>query len=142
MLQVTTLQHNSAPGAASLGACVPVKALTEADAVDIWIARWLRVRRKDLIERYACDPRRIYEVWQEERFMARARKRSRCFASGIQHSSTASIMAGIRGSPAPCIPISSHCSNRLNASDTWIGPADQTICRADLLGSLEFRLLQ
>ena len=68
MLQVTTLQHNSAPGAASLGACVPVKALTEADAVDIWIARWLRVRRKDLIERYACDPRRIYEVWQEERF--------------------------------------------------------------------------
>jgi hypothetical protein len=42
--------------------------LTEADAVDIWIARWLRIRRKDLLERYGCDPRRLYEVWQEERF--------------------------------------------------------------------------
>jgi hypothetical protein len=42
--------------------------LTEADAIDIWIARWLRIRRKDLLERYGCDPRRLYEVWQEERF--------------------------------------------------------------------------
>ena len=30
--------------------------LTEADAVDIWIARWLRIRRKDLVNRYGCDP--------------------------------------------------------------------------------------
>lgn len=43
-------------------------ALTEADAVDIWIARWLRVRPCDLIRRYGCDPRRLYEIWQEERF--------------------------------------------------------------------------
>ena len=42
--------------------------LTEADAVDIWIARWLRIRRKDLIDRYGCDPRRIYEVWEGSRF--------------------------------------------------------------------------
>jgi hypothetical protein len=42
--------------------------LTEADAVDIWIARWLRIRRKDLIERYACDPRRLYEIWEGKRF--------------------------------------------------------------------------
>lgn len=42
--------------------------LTEADAVDIWIARWLRIRRKDLVRRYGCDPRRLYEIWQEERF--------------------------------------------------------------------------
>ena len=42
--------------------------LTEADAIDIWIARWLRVRRKDIIERYGCDPRRIYEIWNETRF--------------------------------------------------------------------------
>lgn len=42
--------------------------LTEADAVDIWIARWLRVRRSDLLARYGCDPRRLYEIWQEERF--------------------------------------------------------------------------
>jgi hypothetical protein len=42
--------------------------LTESDAVDIWIARWLRVRPRDLIRRYGCDPRRLYEIWQEERF--------------------------------------------------------------------------
>lgn len=42
--------------------------LTEADAIDIWIARWLRIRPKDLIRRYGCDPRRLYEIWQEERF--------------------------------------------------------------------------
>lgn len=42
--------------------------LTEADAVDIWMARWLRIRRKDLIARYGCDPRRIYEIWEEVRF--------------------------------------------------------------------------
>jgi hypothetical protein len=42
--------------------------LTEADAVDIWIARWLRIRRRDLISRYGCDPRRLYEIWEETRF--------------------------------------------------------------------------
>jgi hypothetical protein len=42
--------------------------LSEADAVDIWIARWLKIRRRDLLSRYECDPRRLYEIWQEERF--------------------------------------------------------------------------
>ena len=42
--------------------------LSEADAVDIWIARWLRIRRKDLLVRYGCDPRRLYEIWEEKRF--------------------------------------------------------------------------
>jgi hypothetical protein len=42
--------------------------LTEDDAVDIWIARWLRVRPIDLQRRYACDPRRLYEIWEEKRF--------------------------------------------------------------------------
>jgi hypothetical protein len=42
--------------------------LTEADAVDIWIARWMRIRRKDLVARYRCDPRRLYEIWWGERF--------------------------------------------------------------------------
>jgi hypothetical protein len=41
---------------------------TEADAVDIWIARWLRIRRRDLVRRYACDPRRLYEIWEGVRF--------------------------------------------------------------------------
>ncbi|MFA5952057.1 MAG: hypothetical protein WC807_17430 [Hyphomicrobium sp.] len=42
--------------------------LSERDAIDIWIARWLRVRRRDLVVRYGCDPRRLYEIWQEERY--------------------------------------------------------------------------
>ncbi|MEM9028386.1 MAG: hypothetical protein AAGC70_08455 [Pseudomonadota bacterium] len=42
--------------------------LSEADAIDIWLARWLRVRRKELIARYGCDPRRIYEIWEGRRF--------------------------------------------------------------------------
>jgi len=41
---------------------------TEADAIDIWIARWLRIRRRDLVQRYACDPRRLYEIWEQARF--------------------------------------------------------------------------
>jgi hypothetical protein len=54
--------------AGSLVASAPKRALTEADAIDIWIARWLRIRRKDLLIRYGCDPRRLYEVWEETRF--------------------------------------------------------------------------
>jgi hypothetical protein len=46
----------------------PTGRLSEADAIEIWIARWLRIRRKDLIERYGCDPRRLYEIWEEKRF--------------------------------------------------------------------------
>ncbi|MGI9520973.1 MAG: hypothetical protein ACR2PG_04915 [Hyphomicrobiaceae bacterium] len=48
----------------------PVKALSEADAIDVWIARWLRIRRKDLIARYGCDPRRLYEIWEGKKFPA------------------------------------------------------------------------
>lgn len=48
--------------------------LTEADAIDLWIARWLQIRRKDLIERYAVDPRRIYEIWEGAKFPAARRK--------------------------------------------------------------------
>lgn len=44
------------------------RALTHADAVDIWIARWLRIRRADLVRRYGCDPRRLYEIWEGKRF--------------------------------------------------------------------------
>jgi hypothetical protein len=42
--------------------------LTEDDAVQIWLARWLKIRPKDLVRRYACDPRRLYEIWEETRF--------------------------------------------------------------------------
>jgi hypothetical protein len=37
--------------------------LTEADAIDIWIARWLRVPLKELLARYVCDSRRLYDIW-------------------------------------------------------------------------------
>ena len=46
----------------------PAVRLTEADAIDVWIARWLRIRRIDLVRRYGCDPRRLYEIWEERRF--------------------------------------------------------------------------
>lgn len=55
--------------------------LTEADAVDIWIARWLRVRPRELIRRYGCDPRRLYEIWQEERFPGSRSKALSAFLS-------------------------------------------------------------
>jgi hypothetical protein len=51
----------------SIGPHAP-RRLTESDAIDIWIARWLRIRRKDLLTRYGCDPRRLYEVWEGTRF--------------------------------------------------------------------------
>jgi hypothetical protein len=54
--------------------------LTEADAVDIWIARWLRIRRKDLIDRYGCDPRRLYEIWEGNRFTGSREKALAVFA--------------------------------------------------------------
>ncbi len=44
------------------------RALTEADAVEIWIARWLRIRRKDLVAKYGCDSRRLYEIWWGDRY--------------------------------------------------------------------------
>ncbi len=57
------------------------RALTEADAVDIWIARWLRIRRRDLISRYGCDPRRLYEIWEEARFPGVRAKAEELFAA-------------------------------------------------------------
>ena len=54
--------------------------LSEADAIDLWIARWLRIRRKDLINRYGCDPRRLYEIWEGLRFPASREKALALFA--------------------------------------------------------------
>jgi hypothetical protein len=56
------------------------RALTEADAIDIWIARWLRIRRKDLLARYGCDPRRLYEIWEGIRFTGSRTKAQARFA--------------------------------------------------------------
>lgn len=59
----------------------PHRPLTEADAVEIWIARWLRMRRKDLAERYGCDPKRLYEIWWGQRFPASRTKAAELFRS-------------------------------------------------------------
>jgi hypothetical protein len=53
--------------------------LTEKDAIDIWIARWLRIRQKDLLARYRCDSRRLYEIWWGEKFPASRRKAADIF---------------------------------------------------------------
>ena len=51
-------------------AAVTRRPLTEADAIDIWLARWLRIPRKQILARYSCDPRRLYEIWEGTRFQA------------------------------------------------------------------------
>jgi hypothetical protein len=56
-----------------------LRPLSEADAVEIWIARWLRVRRKDLIARYGCDPRQLYAIWWGERFPSSRAKAETAF---------------------------------------------------------------
>jgi hypothetical protein len=53
--------------------------LTEADAIDIWIARWLNIRRIDLVRRYRCDPRRLYEIWEGSRFPGSREKAKEVF---------------------------------------------------------------
>ena len=58
----------------------PARPLTEDDAIDIWIARWLRVPPAALVRRYGCDPRRLYEIWCEERFAGSRAKALETFA--------------------------------------------------------------
>lgn len=53
--------------------------LTEADAVEIWVARWLRTRPKHLVARYGCDSRRIYEIWWGEKFPGSRAKAEKLF---------------------------------------------------------------
>ena len=65
MLPLNEPHHRWAP----LNPSAP-RSLTEAHAIDIWIARWLRIRRRDLCQRYNCDPRRLYEIWDGSRFPA------------------------------------------------------------------------
>ena len=55
------------------------RSLSEKDAIDIWIARWLRVRQKDLLVRYSCDSRRLYEIWWGDRFPGSRRKAAELF---------------------------------------------------------------
>ena len=49
---------------------LPSQPLSETDAINIWLARWLRTPRKFILARYGCDPRRLYEIWEGTRFPA------------------------------------------------------------------------
>lgn len=55
-------------------------AITRLDAIEIWIARWLRVSRKELVQRYGCDSRRLYEIWWGEKFTESRGEAERIFA--------------------------------------------------------------
>lgn len=55
------------------------RALTEADAIEIWIARWLRIRPKHLAVRYGCHARRLYEIWWSEKFPGSRTKAEKLF---------------------------------------------------------------
>lgn len=55
------------------------RTLSEADAIEIWIARWRRIPRKALVARYGCDPRRLYEIWWGERYPAAREKAASTF---------------------------------------------------------------
>lgn len=70
------------PGSGAIDADLPRvgRPLTETDAIEIWIARWLRIRRKDLIARYGCDSRRLYEIWWGDRFPQAKDKARELFA--------------------------------------------------------------
>lgn len=59
----------SAADCAADGPSAP-RAIDDREAVEIWIARWLRVPVKSLVERYGCCSTRLYEIWWSERFPA------------------------------------------------------------------------
>jgi hypothetical protein len=77
--------------------------LTEDDAVNIWIARWLRVRPVDLTRRYACDPRRLYEIWEETRFPG-----TRARALEVFHARFPGLEARFDPGPHRRIPLTPH----------------------------------
>lgn len=62
-LAVVDVAQPAGPDVASCSAA----RIGEADAVEIWIARWLRIPSKTILARYRCDSRRLYEVWWGER---------------------------------------------------------------------------
>ena len=69
-----------AKAAATTGSGPAKRALAEADAIDIWLARWLRVPIKELVARYGCDSRRLYEIWGGEGFPRSRAKAEAIFA--------------------------------------------------------------
>lgn len=83
----------------------PPAPLTEKDAIDIWIARWLRVRPSELVRRYQCDPRRLYEIWEEHRFAGSRTKAAALFAARYP-------ALGVRRDPGPHRRLPLRAANR------------------------------
>jgi hypothetical protein len=92
-MPTTSVRCKTADGAAR-------RALTEADAIDIWMARWLRVPIKVLVGRYACDSRRLYEVWWGQRFPLSRAKAEALFAARYP-AAVAQTTFGYRRIPRP-----------------------------------------
>lgn len=90
----------------------PVRALSEADAVEIWIARWLRIRRKDLVARYGCDPRRIYEIWEGRKHPASRQKALEQFQRDYP-----SLMDRVDFGPHRRVPRAPDCPDQLSLFD-------------------------
>ena len=79
------------------------KPLTEDDAVQIWLARWLKIRPKDLQRRYACDPRRLYEIWEETRFPG-----SRATALEVLRARYPGVLDRVDPGPHRRVPLTPH----------------------------------
>jgi hypothetical protein len=64
-------------GTAHISNSCPRRVLTEADAVEIWIGRWLRIRPIDLARQLRCEADQFYPIWWGKAFpgsRARAEK--------------------------------------------------------------------
>ncbi len=99
MLPLSQVAQVRTPQPPAASAPLLKRRLSEADAVDIWIARWLRVRRKELLVRYGCDPRRLYEIWEEKRFAGSRDKARELFAERYP-----ALVERIDYGPHRCIP--------------------------------------
>ncbi len=67
-MEIATLSAAPTVAETTAGPSAAVRSLTEDDAVELWLARWLKTPRKVIMARYTCDARRIYEVWEGSRF--------------------------------------------------------------------------
>ena len=86
--------------------------LTEADAVDIWIARWLKVRRRDLDPALRLRPAAALRDLAGRRFRRQPRQGAGAFRGSVSGPLIASIPARIGAFPAPSTPTSSPFSSR------------------------------
>ena len=96
----------------TLPTSIAKRPLTESDAIDIWVARWMRVRRKDLVARYNCDPRRLYEIWEETRFPG-----SRDKALSVVRERFPSLLDCVDTGPHRRLPLRSPHPDQLNLFD-------------------------